>query len=201
LIARFTRASAGQPWRLQTLRYETDKAKAFAPAIDPDGYLVPPPATLVADQGTLPKRYADWATRTAASKTIGTDPLLTLGPDTRVLQNVAQIQGVYDKLFFDVDTFSPGTVEMSAVLADDSLLVWFTVKNIDETYNRPARQAGPCDTAYLSWNPAFGFNANEHYRFLHAEYILTIQARIPATGKVTVDWEQSHLAVRGGTRC
>lgn len=201
LIARFTRASAGQPWRLQTLRYETDKAKSFAPAIDPDGYLVPPPARLVADPGTLPKRYADWATRIAASKTIGTDPILTLGPDTRVLQNVAQIQGVYDKLFFDVDTFSPGTVEMSAVLADGSLLVWFTVKNIDETYNKPARQAGPCDTAYLYWNPAFGFNADEHYRFLHAEYILTIQARIPATGKVTVDWEQSHLAVRGGTRC
>jgi hypothetical protein len=202
VIARFTRASAGQPWKLQTLRYETDKAKLFVPAIDPDGYLVPPPTKLVADPATLPKRYADWGTRVAASKALGTDPLLSLGPDTEVLQNVAKYQGVYDKTFFDADKFTPGGVEQSVVLADGSLLVWFNVTNIDDTYNQPAPRTGSCETSgYLYWNPAFGWNADEHFSYLHAEYVLTIQARIPPTGKVTVDWEQSHLAVRGGTRC
>jgi hypothetical protein len=191
ILARFTRQSADQPWTLTSLRYNTDKSKVPAPAIGPDGYVTPvPPATeLAVDPSTLAKLYADWGTSTAASNSIGDQPLVTLAPGDSFLGIVADRSNAEDQ-FFNKYAFTAGSVDAPLMLADGTVLVTFTAKVSHDLYNQPSPAPGNCQTPVGRRTVNFGipgFPPGE-FAHVHVDWVVSVEAHVPAknAGKVTL---------------
>jgi hypothetical protein len=186
LVVRFSRASADQPWTVTQLRYDTDKLKVPVPGIDPDGYLkpTPPPGELVLDPATIAKVYAAWGTRVAASASLGTDPVLTVGAGDSFLRTTAANANVRAGHFFNTFAFTPGGAEPGLVLDDGTLLVRFTGKATEDLFNTPAPAAGSCDTGLGRFYVEFGMAGmpTGEFRKVHVDWSITAEARIPLKG-------------------
>ncbi|GAA4259089.1 hypothetical protein [Dactylosporangium darangshiense] len=164
IYARFTRASADQPWMMSELIQSKVAANVPSPKINGDGTL-PPPPELIADPASLPKRYVDWGQRVVDSKALGSDDVLVLLTiDGSFLAGIPGFIGVNNGVFYNALTWKQGGgLTMQPVLLDDgTALVRFTASAGQTLYNSPAPASRPCITGNSQVSVEFGFPGEIH---------------------------------------
>jgi hypothetical protein len=186
VFARFERAAEGEPWRMTSLQWSTERLLPAA-VVDEDGWLAPPPPVteLLVDPASLPEQYHGWLVRANEAGEVGSDEVLSLRRDDTGMivwftEEVPFFVGDPPRqVSYRFDTSAGEVVTDLIPLADGTVHVTFTSIVRQTTYNSPDGFSTDCGEYSLFWD---NNDPPGDFRWLAQDLITSVDAWIPVTG-------------------